>query len=82
MAFGIKEPMPRPYWDPKLRKLSAHLDSCLGRLYVRTRSQTCCRVRHWRLAETYDLDNETSIQFVEKARGNVCDLGGHAHISP
>ena len=35
MAFGIKEPMPRPYWDPKLRKSSAHLDSFLRRLYDR-----------------------------------------------
>ena len=82
MAFGIKEPMPRPYWDPKLRKISARLDSFLGRLCVRKRSQTCCRVRHWRLAETYDLDNGTSIQLVEAARGNFCDLGGYAHISP
>ena len=29
-----------------------------------------------------DVDNETSIQLVEAARGNFCDLGGHAHISP
>ena len=30
-----KEPMPRPYWDPKLRKSSAHLESFLRRLYDR-----------------------------------------------
>ena len=27
--------MPRPYWDPKLRKSSAHLESFLRRLYDR-----------------------------------------------
>ena len=29
-----------------------------------------------------DVNNETIIQLVEAARGNFCDLGGHAHISP
>ena len=79
---GIQEPMPRPSWDPKLRTSSAHMDSFLRRLYDRKRSQHCCRVRHWRLAETYDLDNEKRIQLMEAARGNFCDLGGLARRSP
>ena len=30
-----KEPMPRPYWDPELRKSPEHLGSFLRRLYDR-----------------------------------------------
>ena len=76
MAFGIKAPVPRPYWDPKLRKSSAHLESFLRRRYDRQLVSFC---------RAYKA--EVGIFFVKKKQDKIrmivdCRQANFCHQTP